>query len=62
MPTVIPHRLPMSIFVWGLGKNGQLGQGNRDNCLIPVKLLLDDEKGVKSPSKKSINHFNLSAV
>ena len=28
----------MSVFTWGFGKNGQLGQGNRGNSLLPVEI------------------------
>ena len=28
----------MSVFTWGFGKNGQLGQGNRENSLLPVEI------------------------
>ena len=28
----------MSVFTWGFGRNGQLGQGNRDNSLLPVEI------------------------
>ena len=33
----------MSIFAWGLGRNGQLGQGSRETSLIPMKILLSGD-------------------
>ena len=28
----------MSVFTWGFGKNGQLGQGNRESSILPLQI------------------------
>ena len=44
----------MSIFAWGFGKNGQLGQGSRKNSLIPTKILLAGDT-TATGNKKNVN-------
>ena len=34
------HIVVMSIFAWGMGKTGQLGQGTKQNSNLPVQILL----------------------
>ena len=38
----------MSVFTWGFGRNGQLGQGNRDNSLLPVEIsfVVNEKSGI----------------
>ena len=47
----------MSIFAWGLGKNGQLGQGCGENSLIPTKILIACD-AITLGKKKNKNQQN----
>ena len=45
----------MSIFLWGFGKNGQLGQGNRESSLLPVQISFAGSENVKKSSQYNRN-------
>ena len=40
----------MSVFTWGFGKNGQLGQGNRDSSLLPLQIAFVVDRTSKNVS------------
>ena len=42
----------MSVFTWGFGKNGQLGQGNRESSILPLQIafVVDRKSKNASPS------------
>ena len=42
----------MSVFSWGFGKNGQLGQGNRESSIFPLQIafVVDSTSENASPS------------
>ena len=46
----------MSVFTWGFGRNGQLGQGNRDDSLLPVEIsfVVDERRGIQNECHKKI--------
>ena len=54
----------MSVFTWGFGKNGQLGQGNRESAILPLQIafVVDRTSENASPSNNiSKNSKNASS-
>ena len=48
----------MSLYAWGLGKHGQLGQGTNDTHILPVKVLLPRPTHNHKSHKKENNPYN----
>ena len=52
----------MSLYAWGLGKNGQLGQGTNDTHILPVKVLLPRHTHNYKSHKKESNTYNTNGA
>ena len=52
----------MSLYAWGLGKNGQLGQGTKDTHILPVKVLLPRPTHNCKSHKKENNPYSTNGA
>ena len=52
----------MPLYAWGLGKNGQLGQGTKDTHILPVKVLLPNPTHNPKSHKKENNPYSTNGA